>query len=83
MILRANGSIAPDSSGIKRTEAAFRNVAGEPTREDAGGWGDLVRHVHSQVTGNLWEHLGILWSKNEGEKKEKVKPWSMSCLLKR
>lgn len=82
MIQQANGSVAPDSSRTKRTEATFRvtwNVAGEPAWEEAGGW--VVRHVHSQVTENLWEHLGIFWSKNEGEKK--VKPWSMSGLLKR
>lgn len=72
MIRQVNGSVAPDSSKIKRTEAAFRlawDVAGEPVREDVGGWGvALVKHVHSQVTGYLWEHLGILWSKNGGEK---------------
>lgn len=85
MIQQVNGSVAPDLSRIKRTEAAFRvawNVAGEPAGEDArglGGW--AVRHVHSQVTGNLWEHLGILWSKNE--RGVGVKPWTMSGLLKR
>lgn len=51
MIWWANGSVAPDSSRIKRTEAAFRvawNVAGEPTREDARGMGGLAGEACSQ-----------------------------------